>query len=78
MSFETLLEISGAERLTKRDEQNTQTERNTATSKMAPKMMKSCSNFAKESSQITTISSEVSLQQTKNTFPFCIDSTSQP
>lgn len=41
-------------RLTKTEEQKTQIDRKTATKRMAPKMMKSCSSFAKESSQITS------------------------
>ena len=40
-----------------------QTDRKTATSSTAPKMMKSCSNLAKESSQISTINVDVPLQE---------------
>lgn len=43
--------------LTNSEKQNTQIERRTATRRIAPKMMKSCSNFAKESSHITTSNS---------------------
>lgn len=44
----------GRDELTQREKQKTQMDRKTATSRIAPKMMKSCSNLAKESSQITT------------------------
>ena len=55
--------LDGVKALTKREEQNTHTDKNTATSKITPKMMKSCSSLAKESSHMIIWQSMDELQQ---------------
>ena len=48
-----LVVVARLEELTNREEQKTHTERKTATNKMDPKIMKSCSSLAKELSHMT-------------------------